>query len=97
MAKNFYIRVETHPASKNIVRLSTADELDKTWSSIKNATIFYKAFVADAAEYESRFRMALGDLLAQVEKDTQGALKWLPGRFIGELHLVPRYPSKEAL
>ncbi len=92
MTKRFYVRVESHPASHAIVRLSTADELDKTWSSIQDAKIFYRAFLS-AEDYEVRFREALGDLLALVERETKGEMKWIAGGFIGEMHLVPKAPQ----
>ena len=125
---HFYVRVETHPANKAIVRLSTSYELaapenapgyasmffntfvispedyeenfrtalDDLLAIVEKATqgycqMFFNTFVISPEDYEANFRTALGDLLAIVEKATQGYCQWVPGKFVGAMHLVPLY------
>ncbi len=88
---HFYVRVETHPANKAIIRLSTSYELAAPENTPGYASMFFNTFVISPEEYEANFRTALGDLLAIVEKATQRACQWVPGKFVGAMHLVPLY------
>ncbi len=85
----FLVRIDNHPDLEGVIRLSTVDEIDHCWPERRFEINLRRAGTAEAEQYEARFREKLGDLLALVHTETQGAYRWIPGGFLGVLGLLP--------